>query len=72
MFQEGNDAAASASFMEIAEITGGAYCSLSENSAAELKDLLAGVAAYAANGREGLLCLVQQRPAAALLLTQIK
>lgn len=72
MFLEGQDGWASASFYEIAEITGGAYCSLSENSAAELKDLLAGVAAYAANGREGLLRLAAQRPAAGLLLTQIK
>jgi hypothetical protein len=72
MFQEGNDGTASASFTEIAEITGGAYCSFSENSAAELKDLLAGVAAYAANGREGLLRLAQHRPTAAVLLTQMK
>jgi hypothetical protein len=42
------------------------------DSAAELKDLLAGVAAYAANGREGLERLAQERPAARLLLTQIK
>jgi hypothetical protein len=72
MFQEGMDGAASTSFAEIAELTGGAYCGLSENSAAELKDLLAGVAAYAAHGREGLLRLAQQQPAAGGLLTQIK
>jgi hypothetical protein len=45
---------------------------LSEHSAAELKDLLSAAAAYAAGGKEGLARLAQQRPAARLLLTQVK
>ena len=72
MFQEGHDPAASASFRQIAELTNGAYCRLGEHSAAELKGLLAGAAAYAAGGRSGLVRLAQSQPAARLLLTQIK
>jgi hypothetical protein len=72
MFQEGDWVSAAASFREIADLTKGAYCRLGQGSAAELKELLAGVAAYAAGGRSGLARLAQQKPAARLLLTQIK
>jgi len=72
MFQEGDDPAAAASFREIAELTKGAYCRLGEGSAAELKDLLSAAAAYAAGGESGLAQLAQAKPAARLLLTQIK
>jgi len=72
MFQEGDDPAAAASFREIAQITRGAYCRLGEGSAAELKDLLSAAAAYAAGGVSGLAQLAEAKPAARLLLTQIK
>lgn len=72
MFQEGDIPAAAASFREIAQITGGAYCRLGEGSAAELRDLLSAAAAYAAGGTSGLAELAQHKPAARLLLTQMK
>lgn len=72
MFQEGDDPAAAASFREIAGLTKGAYCRLGEQSAAQLKELLTAAAAYASGGRSALAQLAQQRPAARLLLTQIK
>jgi len=72
MFQEGDIPAAAAAFREIAQLTRGAYCRLGDGSAAELKDLLSAAAAYAAGGTSGLAELAQQKPAARLLLTQIR
>ena len=50
MFQEGHDPAAGAAFAEIARITGGAHCRFDEGSAAQLKELLSAIGAYAAGG----------------------
>jgi hypothetical protein len=72
MFQEGELQTAEASFREIAALTNGAYCRLGSGSSAELKELLAAAAAYAAGGASGLAQLAQHRPAARLLLTQLK
>lgn len=72
MVQEGDDPAAAASFREIADLSRGAYCRLGEDSAGELKGLLAGAAAYATGGRSGLAQLAQHQPAARLLLSQLK
>ena len=72
MFQEGDDPAAAACFREIAELTKGAYCRLGAQSAAELKELLSAAAAFASGGRRGLAELAQHKPAARLLLTQMK
>jgi hypothetical protein len=54
MFQEGNDPAAALAFKEIARLTKGAYCRFDAGSAAQLRELLRAVAAYAAGGRKAL------------------
>ncbi len=54
MFQEGRDPAATAAFSEIARITGGAHCRFDEGSAAQLKELLSALGAYAAGGLKAL------------------
>ena len=72
LFQDSEDPAVAASFREIAELTGGAYCRLGSQSAAELKELLAAAAAYAAGGQSALVQLSASQPAARLLLTQMK
>ena len=51
MFHEGRDPAAEQAFRHIAELTRGAYLPFSSGSAADLRALLGGVAAYAAGGR---------------------
>jgi hypothetical protein len=72
LFHEGHDPAAAVSFRAIAELTKGAYCALGNQSAAELKELLSAAAAYAAGGTRALALLAEERPAARLLLTQMK
>jgi hypothetical protein len=72
MFHEGRDACAAAAFGEIAHLTKGAFAPLSEQSALKLKELLCAVSAYAAGGRWGLARLAEERPAARLLLAQLK
>lgn len=72
MFQEGGDPRAAAAFKDIAGITHGAYCRFGHQSARELKDLLAGAAAYAAGGTPRLAQLARSRPAALRLLAQLK
>lgn len=57
LFQEGNDARAEAAFREIARLTKGAWCRFDAGSAAQLKELLAAVAVYAAGGRKALAAL---------------
>jgi hypothetical protein len=54
VFHDGRDPGAEAAFRQIARLTGGAYLPFDRNSAAELKALLAAVAAYAAGGRKAL------------------
>ena len=61
VFQEGNDPAASATFAAIARLTGGAHCRFDSASARQLRDLLAGVAAYAAGGVPALKALAARR-----------
>ena len=53
-FQEGDEPTATLVMREIARLSGGAYCSFDQNSAQQLRDLLAAVAVYAAGGRYGL------------------
>ena len=59
MFQEGHDPVAERAFREIARLTGGAWCRFDPGAAAQLRELLRAVAAYAAGGREALLRLSQ-------------
>ncbi|MDB5656028.1 MAG: hypothetical protein JWQ94_3641 [Tardiphaga sp.] len=72
MFQEGHNAAAEAAFREIARLTGGAWCRFDPGAAAQLRELLRAVAAYAAGGREALMRLSRTAPGAAKLLGQMK
>jgi hypothetical protein len=57
LFQEGADARAEKAFREIARLTKGAYCRFDAGSAAQLRELLAAVAVYAAGGRKALQAL---------------
>jgi hypothetical protein len=72
MFQEGHDDTAEQAFREIARLTGGAWCRFDPGAAAQLRDLLRAVAAYAAGGREALLRLSKTTGGAAKLLGQMK
>jgi len=70
LFQEGPDANADRAFREIARLTKGAYCRFDAGSAAQLKELLAAVAVYAAGGKKALAALSGR--SARQLLTQLK
>ncbi len=54
VFHDGRDPVAESAFRQIAQLTGGAYLPFDRNSAAQLKALLAAVAAYATGGRKAL------------------
>lgn len=54
VFQEGRNPVAERAFRHIATLTGGAHCRLDAGSPAQLRELLAAVAAYAAGGRQAL------------------
>ncbi|MFN0194461.1 MAG: VWA domain-containing protein [Aestuariivirga sp.] len=71
MFQEGNEAAATRAFKEIARLTRGAHFHLDQTSASILKELLAAAAAYASGGRKALERQASKGGAAALLLKQL-
>jgi hypothetical protein len=70
LFQEGEDARAERAFREIARLTKGAYCRFDAGAAAQLRELLAAVAVYAAGGRKALAALSDR--AARLLLQQLQ
>jgi hypothetical protein len=74
LFQEGNNATASATFGEIARITRGAVCRFDTGSAQQLRDLLTAVAVYAAGGRAALIAHSRAKggDSAQLLLTQMQ
>ena len=72
MFQEGHDTIAEHAFREIARLTGGAWCRFDPGAAAQLRELLRAVAAYAAGGREALKRLSRPGSGAAKLLGQMK
>jgi hypothetical protein len=72
MFQEGHDATAEQAFREIARLTGGAWCKFDPGAAAQLRELLRAVAAYAAGGREALQRLAKTGSGAARLIGQMK
>jgi hypothetical protein len=57
LVQEGEDISAEKAFREIARLTKGAYCRFDAGSAAQLRELLAAVAVYAAGGRKALQAL---------------
>ena len=72
MFQEGRDAAVEQAFREIARLTGGAWSRFDPGAAAQLRELLRAVAAYASGGREALRLMSGSDGAAARLLRQMK
>lgn len=72
VFQEGHDPTAESAFREIARLSGGAWCRFDPGAAAQLRDLLRAVAAYASGGREALARLATSAAGAAALLTQMK
>ncbi len=69
IFHEGGDSIARRAFEQIAELSGGAYCSFDSSSAEQLRDLLAAVAVFAAGGRKALLEYGQKQGGAVLRLT---
>jgi len=70
VFHEGKDQTAERAFRQIAKLTNGAYCRFDQNSAHQLRELLAAVAVFAAGGRKALADFGRARGGAALLLTQ--
>ena len=70
IFHEGNDAAASKAFAQIAHMSGGACCPFDANSASQLKELLSAVAVYAAGGRRALEDYSKGKEGPLALLTQ--
>ena len=72
MFQEGGDPIAETAFRQIARLSGGAWCRFDPGAAAQLRELLRAVAAYAAGGREALARLSRTGRSASALLTQLR
>lgn len=72
MFQEGTDPTVRSTFKQMAELSGGAYAPFNLASAAELKNLLAAVAVYAAGGRKALQNFESRVRPAAMLTHQLK
>ena len=70
LFLEGDAGRARAAFREIARLSRGAHCRFDAGSAAQLKELLAAVAVYAAGGRKALQALSGR--GARLLLQQLR
>jgi hypothetical protein len=66
LFHEGLEPTASRAFKQIATLTRGAYCRFDATSAAQLRDLLAAVAVYAAGGRKALSDFSQGKAQAVL------
>jgi hypothetical protein len=72
MFQEGAMPEVERAFREIARVSGGAYGRFDAGAAAQLRDLLRAVAAYAAGGRDALQRLSASTGGAAALLRQLR
>lgn len=73
LFHEGGEAAAAATFQEIARLTRGAYMPFDSGAASALRDLLIAVASFASGGRSALKALqLQGNGSAARLLKQLK
>lgn len=68
VFHEGGDETAARAFRQIAKLSGGAYCAFDAGSAAQLRQLLGAVAAFAAGGRPALAAYGKRTGGAALLL----
>ncbi len=54
IFQEGHNPIAAQAFAQLAKLSGGAHCTLDQQSASQLGELLSAVAIFAAGGRRAL------------------
>lgn len=70
VFQEGDEPLAQRGFRQMAHLTGGAYMSFNADSGTALRDLLKGVAVYAAGGRKALADYAKRAGGDVLRLTQ--
>lgn len=70
MFHEGGFGPAKHVFQQVARETGGAYCPFDQGSAAQLRDLLGAVAAYAVGGVKALAD-IRDSKAARLISNQV-
>lgn len=70
VFQDGHDPIAEKTFRQIARLSGGAWCRFDAGSAAQLRDLLCGVAVFAAGGAKALADFSRSRGEALKLLTR--
>jgi len=61
LFQEGQNREASLAFAQIAKLTKGAHCTFQPGAAAELRELLGAVAAFACGGQSAVAKLPQSR-----------
>jgi len=71
LFHEGGDPGVSRAFQTMARLSGGAYLPFNLASPDELKQLLAGVAAYATGGHRALKALGSDKPRINLLTKQL-
>lgn len=71
-FQEGEDYRATEAFKAIATITGGVHLPFDSEAPDKLRELLAGIAAYASGGMKALEAATKRLPGAQLLLTHMK
>jgi hypothetical protein len=70
IFHEGGEASAAQAFRQMARLTRGAYCPFDAGSAAQLSELLAAVAVFAAGGRKALEDYGRRKGAHLLQLTR--
>jgi len=71
-FFEGDNRTGKAAYEKIAAMSGGAFLPFDSSAPAMLRELLAGIAAYAHGGLPALEAATKRLPAARLLLTQMK
>ncbi len=72
LFQDGHDPLAEKTFRHLARLSGGAWCRFDAASAAQLRDLLCGVAVFATGGRKALADFSRGRESLKLLTSQLK
>jgi len=72
MFQEGHDPGVRSVFMQMAELSGGAFAPFNLASASELKDLLSAVAVFATGGRAALEKFEKREGSPPLLTRQLR
>lgn len=71
-FQEGHNPSATNAFKSVANVTNSAHLPFDGEAPERLRDLLAGIAAYAQGGLKALEAATKRLPGATLLLTHLK